>query len=351
VYITENPNSIIFRWQGVPCNFNGSICLGGAPINFEIELRTDGTIKSRYGSGNTGIFPVVGISGGEPEAYVITTHTSENTSLALTNAVEVTYIPRQIINPLDNSYFFTSQQYRDLLGRENDLGGLAFWANQINECNPVDAVCLINRRVNVSAAFFVENEFQRTGSFVYRSFRGGLGRRPTYAEFTADRPLIVEGPNLETTKQDYMLQFVQRAEFVAAYAAAGSADAFVDAVLATILTNSNVNLTSQRQSFINTYNSGTDQNNRRAITLRAIIDRIEFTTAEYNPSFVLMQYFGYLTRNPDDGGYNFWLNVLNGPELNNYRGMVCAFITSKEYQERFSALVPHTDVECGNLDP
>jgi hypothetical protein len=34
-------------------------------------------------------------------------------------------------------------------------------------------------------------------------------------------------------------------------------------------------------------------------------------------AFVLMQYFGYLRRNPDDApdgnfnGYNFWLNKLN----------------------------------------
>ena len=63
---------------------------------------------------------------------------------------------------------------------------------------------------------------------------------------------------------------------------------------------------------------------------------------ESNRAFVLMQYFGYLRRNPDDApdadytGYDFWLR-----KLNNFNGnfvaaeMVKAFITSTEYRKRF----------------
>ena len=42
-----------------------------------------------------------------------------------------------------------------------------------------------------------------------------------------------------------------------------------------------------------------------------------------------------LGRYPDLDGYDFWLNILNNAEPNNYRAMVCAFITSAEYQHRF----------------
>jgi hypothetical protein len=59
-----------------------------------------------------------------------------------------------------------------------------------------------------------------------------------------------------------------------------------------------------------------------------------------------MQYFGYLQREPDAGGYDFWLGVLNNGQANNYRGMVCAFITSTEMQRRFSNLAPRTNGEC-----
>jgi len=63
-----------------------------------------------------------------------------------------------------------------------------------------------------------------------------------------------------------------------------------------------------------------------------------------NRSFVQMQYFGYLRRNPNDSpdadfsGYNFWLN-----KLNQFNGdfvkaeMVKAFISSAEYRRRFSS--------------
>jgi hypothetical protein len=59
-----------------------------------------------------------------------------------------------------------------------------------------------------------------------------------------------------------------------------------------------------------------------------------------------MQYFGYLRRDPEQGGYLFWLNVLNNGQPNNYRGMVCAFITSAEYQLRFGAIVTRSNRDC-----
>jgi hypothetical protein len=96
VYVTQTANQIIFRWQGVPCNFDGNVCTGGAPMNFEVELNSNGVIRSRYGSGNSNIFPTVGIGGGEQDGYVVDSHTSldEQTPKSLTNAGQVTYTPR-----------------------------------------------------------------------------------------------------------------------------------------------------------------------------------------------------------------------------------------------------------------
>ena len=63
---------------------------------------------------------------------------------------------------------------------------------------------------------------------------------------------------------------------------------------------------------------------------------------EFNRAFVLMQYFGYLRRNPNDApdtnfdGYNFWLNKLSQLDGNFINAeMVKAFITSGEYRQRF----------------
>jgi hypothetical protein len=82
----------------------------------------------------------------------------------------------------------------------------------------------------------------------------------------------------------------------------------------------------------------------RAQVLRTVSENSVFTTRQSNKAFVLMQYFGYLRRNPNDppeagldfGGYNFWLgklNQFNGNFVN--AEMVKAFIVSGEYQLRF----------------
>ena len=84
----------------------------------------------------------------------------------------------------------------------------------------------------------------------------------------------------------------------------------------------------------------------RSQVLRDVIEMPDFKEREYNKAFVLMEYFGYLRRDPDANGYNFWVNVVNSGSGNNYRGMVCAFITSAELQNRFSSLRTRTDAEC-----
>lgn len=248
-------------------------------------------------------------------------------------------------NPLDDARTFVAQTYRDFLGREPDQGGLDYWSSQILGCGS-DAVCVHNRRIDVSAAFFVEAEFQRTGSFAYRLYKGGLGRQPNFIEFSNDRAQVIDGPGLEASKQALALSFVQRVEFTQKYAAATTAPQFVDALIANIQQNSGVDLSSQRMALIDKYNTGTGMAQGRAFALRDAIDNTVFTNAEYNPSFVLMQYYGYLRRDPDLNGYLFWLDVLNNHVPGNFRSMVCGFITSAEYQLRFSSSVTRTNRDC-----
>jgi hypothetical protein len=107
-------------------------------------------------------------------------------------------------------------------------------------------------------------------------------------------------------------------------------------------------LANERASLISRYNTGTTINESRALALRYAGDATAFSNAVYNPSFVLMEYFGYLRRNTDRDGYAFWLNVLNTSASQNYRGMVCSFLTSAEYQRRFGTVVTHSNAECGH---
>jgi hypothetical protein len=70
--------------------------------------------------------------------------------------------------------------------------------------------------------------------------------------------------------------------------------------------------------------------------LRAVAEFDELKAAEFNRAFVLMQYFGYLRRDPDEDGYNFWLGKLDEFNGDYIRAeMVKAFITSTEYRRRF----------------
>jgi hypothetical protein len=74
----------------------------------------------------------------------------------------------------------------------------------------------------------------------------------------------------------------------------------------------------------------------RAQVLRMVAEAEELQNREMNAAFVTMEYFGYLRRDPDTAGFNFWLNKLNafGGNFNNAE-MVKAFIGSSEYRQRF----------------
>ena len=248
-------------------------------------------------------------------------------------------------NPDDDAQFFVRQHYFDFLGRTPDQGGLDFWSGKISQCNnetdpPVRAACLHDQRIGVSAAFFIELEFQDTGFFVYRLYKAALGRRPTYLEFIADRNKVIGGPRLEASKQSLAYEFAQRSEFTQFYPMASDVD-FVNKLFDTAALTP---FTAERQQELTAMNAG----RTRAQVVRDVIEIAAFKDREYKPAFVLMQYFGYLRRNPDQSGYDFWLDVLNRlPEPNNYRGMVCAFITSDEYQNRFSPISTHNNTECG----
>jgi hypothetical protein len=80
----------------------------------------------------------------------------------------------------------------------------------------------------------------------------------------------------------------------------------------------------------------------RARVLRRVAENSTLTRKQFNPAFVLMEYFGYLRRDPDSGrdtdfsGYQFWLDKLNHFDGNfDNAEMVKAFLSSTEYRGRF----------------
>jgi hypothetical protein len=255
------------------------------------------------------------------------------------------------LNPIDDAGTFVAQHYRDFLGREPDQAGLDYWTNQITQCG-ADASCINTRRIGVSAAFFIELEFQQTGSVVYRMYRAAYGKMTnaptranvTYTQFVADRAQLVGGAGLPQSTINFANTFVQRAEFQQAYSEPAPA-AFVDKLFDTAnLTGPAYATLRQQQIDAMTNNAKT-----RAQVLLDVIEVRDFKDREYKPAFVLMQYFGYVRRDPDQAGYDFWLNILNNKlpsDASGYRAMVCAFITSAEYQLRFGTSFTRTNQDC-----
>jgi len=96
---------------------------------------------------------------------------------------------------------------------------------------------------------------------------------------------------------------------------------------------------SERDQLVSELSSGAKN---RAQVLRAVAEDADLARNEFNKAFVLMQYFGYLRRNPNDlpdlnfNGYDFWLGKLNQFNGNFVDAeMVKAFLISGEYKQRF----------------
>lgn len=242
-------------------------------------------------------------------------------------------------NPIDSNEYFVRQQYLDFLDREPDQAGFRYWAGQLAACAG-DAECVRARRLDVSAAFFLEREFQDTGFSIYRAYKAAFGTRPLYAQFESDRHQLIGGSDLAAKRAAFLSAFVARAEFQQRYPASMSDNEFVDELCASVgADEATSGLLKQAMS------SGAT----RAEVLGRVIELSTFAEREYNNAFVLTQYFGYLRRDPDQRGYDFWLDVLNSRNDTgspNYRGMVCAFVTSAEYQRRFGSVVTRSNNEC-----
>lgn len=250
-------------------------------------------------------------------------------------------------NPIDEPGFFAREQYLDFLNRNPDANGLSFWTGQITSCG-ANTICISNRRIDVSAQFFFAQEFQARSLFVYLVRKASYGVLPRLSQFTFDRSLI--GTGSDADRKTFTEAFVQNGEFLGVYPTSQTGSDYVDKLIATVLAGSGVNLASRKPDLINEYVMEVSQAASRARVLRRLVGYPEYTNAEFNRGFVAAEYYGYLRRTPDTSGFNFWLGVLNA-NANNYRSMVCAFITSEEYQKRFGPSITRGNTECASVAP
>jgi hypothetical protein len=276
-------------------------------------------------------------------------------------------------NPIDNSADFVKALYRDMLNREADTPGLAFWTDNIEKCNDparrppgqTAAQCIDKQRESTAIAFFESPEFQMTVGYVYHLYKGSLtgppnydggsaGRFPTFLAFVRDMGQVSEGivvngqisgAVVEANRNALATAFAQRPEFVAKYGGLNNT-LYVDE----LFTATGIAATAaQKQALVDGLGNGTET---RASVLRKVVDgtvviseaNVQFTTPygqafinqENRRLFVYLEYVGYLRRNPDAAGFVFWLGKLNFYNGDPFQAeMVRSFILSPEYRQRF----------------
>ena len=246
-------------------------------------------------------------------------------------------------NDIDNTTLFVEQQYRDFLDREPDDGGLQFWSGEIQKCGG-DAGCLDGMRANTSAAFFLSIEFQETGGMLYRFHKASFGTMPRRNEFLVEMQAAAQGLVVGATGWQDKLEANKRAAAERWVASAAFQNVFGgmsnEQYVAALFQNAGLATgTPEYFSLVAGLNGGTET---RATVLRKVADNSDFRRRESNRAFVLMQYFGYLHRNPDEGpdtdlrGFEFWLKKLDDNAGDFHRAqMVKAFLDSFEYRDRF----------------
>lgn len=268
-------------------------------------------------------------------------------------------------NESDDPAKFVRQQYLDFLNREPDQSGLDFWINSITTCGS-DQSCIDVKRTHSSAAFFLSVEFQHEGYLVERTYKAAFGDEVgtstlngthqlsvpivRFNQFVSDAEEIGQGvivnqgnweQQLDDNKNAFMLEFVQRTGFMDAYADSLTPAEFVNK----LFTNAGVTPSANElATAVGRFGSAPTSADplARSRALRDVSENLAFINAETSRAFVLMEYFGYLRRDPNTGqdtdytGYDFWLT-----KLNRFNGdfdkaqMVRAFIVSGEYRHRF----------------
>lgn len=215
-----------------------------------------------------------------------------------------------------NNQAFVSQLYLDLLERNADPGGLAFWTNDI------DSSALT--RAQVAQSFFTSPEFGGNGAFVFGCYLGILGRNADFSGWDYWYAAL-QGDNL--TQTAVLNSFLASPEYAQRFGAPDTRT-FVDELYQNTLKRAPD--PAGESYWINALNTGAFT---RAQVVTAFIVSPEFVAGNRNLVNASMLYFGFLRRNSDPSGLSFWLGELDGGFP--LKDAINGFITSPEYLARF----------------
>jgi hypothetical protein len=162
-------------------------------------------------------------------------------------------------------------------------------------------------------------QYRSWSQAVYRFHVASYGQMPRYPEFLTDVELIgqnvmagsFEGqPKLEANLQEFARSWVERPKFAAEYKKLTN-EGFIDLLI------SRAGIALEADERAGLIDKLTKSEMTRAEALLAVVNNRKFVEKEENRSLVLLHYFGYLHRNPDDApdkdlsGFNFWVREVD----------------------------------------
>jgi hypothetical protein len=213
-----------------------------------------------------------------------------------------------------SSKFFVMQLYRDILYREAEPGGLAFWQNQI------DSGTLT--RPQVASAFLASPEFIAGTGGVARLYFGALQRLPD----AAGMDFWMQQEQSGTSLSQIASAFTASKEFTDIYG--GLSDtAFVDKLYLNM--QGKAPTPAQESVWVNQLTAGAS----RSEVLLSFTDSADYKAASKTKLSVALDYIGLLGRPAEQAGFDWWVEQqdTNIPEVQ----VIGAFVASPEYHGRF----------------
>lgn len=213
-----------------------------------------------------------------------------------------------------SSKFFVMQLYRDIHGREADQEGLLYWQQKIDS-GTLD-------RAQVASAVLDSAEFQAGAGAIARLYFGALDRLPDNDGLHFWRSQLQENGTLSRVAES----FATSTEFATRYGSQDNAG-FVD------------------QLYFNTLGRTADSNGKaywlgqltgglsKGNALLSFTESAEYRQATDAKVALTLNYVGLLGRSPEQQGFDYWLQMMNGSH--NEAQVIRSFLATTEYHDRF----------------
>ena len=245
---------------------------------------------------------------------------SASTTVLMTGPLTLTANFLAISNGAVSSTVFVRQLYRDLLNRDPDSGGLAFYVAGLDGGHI--------SRSQLAAQFFTSPEFNSAGLYIVKLYLAVLGRQPDFPGWQFWFNGITAGQSTDVV----LTSFLSSPEFTMKYGNLSDTD-FITLVYRSVLgRDPDLGGLQYYQYYLGSHQ----------LTRSAVFDQFlrssEYGTRSAPQSYANLLYMGFLRRSADTAGLTYWAGALtNGLQLSD---AISEFIQSPEYLNRLSLVAP-----------